>query len=456
MAAVDVGNYAMGCYDGSTATLHGGVFIARGGINNYALSNEFNVTMKADNVTALAENGSNSNHGLWNVNNAKLVLHGASLTGRGGTNAYGIYSANDGTMLEAESVTALGKDGTNENYGLYNSGQYSSDIVTTTLRNSSFTGDSGTDAYGIYITGTLTTLAGESITALGKDGSSTNYGLYNKGGAEVRLSGGAFTGRGGTDARGISNDSSSKLFAASVTALGENGSSESEGLVNTGVAALRGGTFTGRGGITAFGIGNLDIDTTLEAESVTALAENGGTLNFGLHNYITATATLRGGSFTGRGGTEARGIANDSGSKLIAESVSALGENGDSESEGLFNAGAAVLSGGAFTGREGTNAIGIYNADGSNITLAAERVTALGKDGSSTNYGLRNDNNATTTANSSQFIGRSDGLYQTSGTVHLGVSQLDGDATLTGGTLTCFQVYDGNYAYYTCPIGGAG
>ena len=47
----DVGNYAMGCYDSSTATLYGGVFIARGGVNNYALSNEFNVTMKAVNVT---------------------------------------------------------------------------------------------------------------------------------------------------------------------------------------------------------------------------------------------------------------------------------------------------------------------------------------------------------------------------------------------------------------------
>ncbi len=178
----DVGNYAMGNYDNSTATLHGGVFIARGGINNYALSNEFNVTMEAENVTALAENGSDSNHGLWNVNNAKLVLHGASLTGRGGTNAYGIYSANDGTLLEAESVTALGENGTDQNYGLSNTGQYSSDIVTTTLRNSSFTGASGTIAYGMYISGTLTTLEANSVSVLAENGSSNNYGLYQDSG----------------------------------------------------------------------------------------------------------------------------------------------------------------------------------------------------------------------------------------------------------------------------------
>ena len=54
-------------------------------------------------------------------------------------------------------------------------------------------------------------------------------------------------------------------------------------------------------------------------------------------------------------------------------------------------------------------------------------------------------------ADSSQFTGNSNGLSQYSGTVRLGVSQLDGDATRTSGTLTCFQVYDGNYAAYTCP-----
>ena len=228
-----VGNYALGCYDSSTATLHGGVFIARGGVNNYALSNEFNVTMKAVNITALAENGSNNNHGLWNVNNAKLVLHGASLTGLGGTNAYGIYSANDGTTLEAESVTALGKDGSDGNYGLYNSGQYSSDIVTTTLRNSSFTGASGAYAYGIYISSTLTTLAAESVAALGENSSTENYGLFVTNGADVTVRGGYFTGLGGVDAIGIGNfGDNTMLDVASVTALGEGGSNFSFGLIN--------------------------------------------------------------------------------------------------------------------------------------------------------------------------------------------------------------------------------
>ena len=105
----------------------------------------------------------------------------------------------------------------------------------------------------------------------------------------------------------------------------------------------------------------------------------------------------------------------------------------------------------SFAGREGPNAKGIFNADGIGITLAVERVTALGVDGTSTNYGLHNSGSATTTANSSQFIGSNDGLYQENGTVSLGVCQLDGDATRDSGTLTCFQVFGGSYAAYTCP-----
>ena len=128
-----VGNYALGCYNHSTATLHGGDFIARGGVNNYALSNELTVTMEAHNVTALAENGSDSNYGLWNVNNATLVLHGASLTGRGGTNAYGLSNQGAGTTLVAAGVTALGESGSSNNYGLYNESTATADVTQGVL-----------------------------------------------------------------------------------------------------------------------------------------------------------------------------------------------------------------------------------------------------------------------------------------------------------------------------------
>jgi hypothetical protein len=118
------------------------------------------------------------------------------------------------------------------------------------------------------------------------------------------------------------------------------------------------------------------------------------------------------------------------------------------------NGGIAILHGGSFTGRGGADVTGIYN--GANCILEVEGVTALGESTGGLNIGLKNNDNATAKANNSQLTGSSDGfdqygLMQDGGTVHLAVSQLDGDAIRYGGTLVCFQVYDGSYAAYTCP-----
>ena len=393
----DVGNYAMACYDSSTATLRGGVFIARGGVNNYALANEFNVTMDAEDVTALAENGSNTNNGFWNVNNAQATVRGSYFTGRGGTEAYGVYNAASGTVLEAESVTALGENSSINNFGLRNS-----DGAVATLRGGSFTASGGTSTYGIFSLDAATTLEADGVTALGKNSSGLNFGLENYDGGVAVLRGGSFTGRGGSGASGVQNTLSSTLTAEGITALAENGSAENHGLLSQqGVTTtLHGGSFTARGGEDTYGIYNGDSGTTLEADNVTVLGENGSHFNHGLFNNLDGVAVLRGGAFTGRGGTEASGICNRD----------------------------------------------------SSTTLSAEGVSALGENGSSINRGMLNGNGATTTADSSQFTSSDgDGLYLGSGTVYLGVSQLDGGATNSSGTLTCFQVYDGSYSDYTCP-----
>jgi hypothetical protein len=495
----EVGNYGIGVYDNSNGTLHGGVFIARGGVNNYALSNEFSATLKAENVTALAENGSTGNYGFHNANNAQAVIHDASFTGRGGVDAYGIKSYGDSTTLEAESVAALGEIGSNYNYGLL-----ISDTADATVSGGSFMGIGGTGAFGIVIAGSDTTLEASSVTALGKDGSDVNFGMVNNNAATAMLSGGTFTGRGGGGAVGIVNlVSGSKLEASNVTALGENGTNNNRGIENhsDAEAMLHGGTYTGRGGGSAKGIDNHGTSTMLDAENVTALAEDGSNSNYGLINIDTLTVTLQGGAFNGRGGTNAYGIYNN-GIMLEAESVIALGENASSNNYGIYNKSAAMLHGGTFTGRSGeytrgimnsnsteleatnvtalgegssnanygldnsttlsvtlhggsftgrggNNAYGI-NSSGGNPTLDAMGVTALGEDGSSYNLGL-SINAGTAWADSSQFAGSSYGLWLSSGTVYLGVSLLDGGAYNPSSSLTCYGVYDESYTPYTCP-----
>jgi hypothetical protein len=310
----------------------------------------------------------------------------------------------------------------------------------------------GTNNYAFLLIGSDTGVALQHVTGLAEN-SGYNFGLYSVQGADVVVYGGSFTGRGGNMAEGIYNHGSgTTLKAEGVTALGESGSSNTKGLDNGdgAEATLSGGSFIGRGGGFARGITNTHSDTTVEATGVIALGENGSSSNYGLLNEDGANAVLQGGSFTGRGGTTTRGIWNhDSGTTLRAMDVTALAENGSDSNYGLRNNSAeAVLHGGSFTARGGLTAWGITNG-GSGATLKATGVTGLAENGSDTNYGLYSGS-AVTEVDSSRFTG-SQGLHQDGGTVRLGVTQLDGGAALTSGTLTCFQVYDGSYASYTCP-----
>jgi hypothetical protein len=393
----DVGNYALGCYDNSTATLNGGVFIARGGVNNYALSNELTATMKAVNVTSLAENGSDGNYGFWNVNNATAVVHNASFTARGGTSAIGIDAHGTGTTLEAEGITALGQDGSTSNLGLFVS------EAAATLRGGSFTARGGATAFGILNLSSNATLEADDTTVLAENSSTSNFGLYNFDGAKATLRGGSFTGRGGDSTRGIEN--------------AQNGS-------------------------------------VLTAENVTALAENSSNENYGLGSFDNVTTTVRGGSFTARGGTATYGIANELTATLTAEYVTALGENGSSSNNGLWNHNNAKLAlhGASLTGRGGISAYGINN-HGSGTTLEAESVTARGENSSGDSYGLNNDESATADLSRSLLAGATNSIYHDdTGSVVVSNGRLGGNPV--SGTVICVLVTRGTIVSTdgtTCP-----
>ncbi len=323
------------------AIVRSGSFTARGGTTARGIDNtSVGTTLEAEDVTALAEGGSDNNYGLYNSNSATTIRAGLFIA-RGGTSATGIF--NSGT-LEVESVTGLGENGSSTNYGLVN---YSA----ATLRGSSFTGHGGTDTRGIHNTGSSAALKAENVTVLGEDSSNANYGLYNFNGTAT-LGGGSFTARGGTSTRGIYN--SGTLAAESVTTLGENGSSTNYGLENDEEATVRGGSFTGHGGIDTRGIHNTGSSATLEAENVTTLGEDSSAINYGLYNS-NGTATLRGSSFTAHGGADTQGIYNyGSTANLEADRVTVVGENGSSTNYGLYNYdGTATADSSQFTGDDG-------------------------------------------------------------------------------------------------------
>jgi hypothetical protein len=427
-------NYGLRNAEGAHARLRGGAITAHWGITSCAIFNtDLETWLDVDNVSALAENGSDFNYGLNNLNGAGASLRGGSFIARWGWNSLGIHNTGSDTSMQAANVAARAELGSSINYGLNNR-----DGAKAVVHGGSFAAGGGHYASAVCNVGSDTTLEADNVSALGEGGSNASYGLINTLTAAARLHGGSFTGVGGGNAIGIYKNDGSTLEADNVTALGGNGTFN-YGLVNyDSSAVLRSGTYTGRGGTHAQGIYNYD-GSTLEADNVTALGENGGNFNTGLANY--STAALRGGAFTGRGGADAWGILNhDSGTTLEAENITVLGADATNDNYGLNNfSGTAVLRSGAFTGRGGTDAHGIFNTN--SATLEASSVIALGKDGSSTNYGLKNMNVSMADVAQSVLEGATFSVHSGDGAVTVSNSRLAGNTVW--GAVTCLAVSRG-------------
>jgi hypothetical protein len=269
-----------------------------------------------------------------------------------------------------------------------------------------------TENYAVHVMGIgsgYINLTLQNVNALAENATDLNVGLRNYYHSTLTLRGGTFVARGGSSASGITNAADDTLLQAeNVIALAEN-ADYNYGLLNgEAVVSLLGGSFTARGGIETRAIHNYTPQSVLQAESVIALAED-GTNNYGLEN-AQAKAILYGGSFTARSGTDARAIYNRRDTaELQAIDVTALAQDADAN-YGLYNADEATasLQSGAFTARGGTGANGIYNVD-ANTTLETHQVAALGEDSDTSNRGFYNSTNAEAVLHGGSFIARGGG-----------------------------------------------
>ena len=316
------------------------------------------------NVTALAENGSSTNYGLENYMGQNLTLYGGSFTARGGYETRGVYLYGPDTRLEAWDITAVGENGTS------NAGLLTFSCVAV-LHGGSFTGRGGTYAQAILNYGA--DLTAEGVTALAENSSDYTYGLYNGNGETATLLHGSFTARGGDTTFGIYN-TSSHLVAVGARGLGEDGASENNGLANyaSSTATLSGGSFTGRTGTQARGIYNNSL-SSLEANNTAALGED-ATSNYGLYNDNSAKAYLHGGSFTARGGTSDYAIYTHSDAAYVeADNISALAESGISINYGLYSSTSAdvVITQSVLEGA--TNSV-VTSGGGGPVTLSNSRL----------------------------------------------------------------------------------
>lgn len=359
------------------------------------------------------------------------------------------------TSVRDLSISNIGTGATN--YGIYGNGVTNVKVADVFVE----AGGSGTSNYtAIYLTGKAKVLL-ENVTAFAGKAGNNNVGLRvaagTAGGPEVTLHGGTFTGAGGNNAYGIQvyGGLGTFLGAADVRASAGDATDTNAGLESdtNPTILLQGGFFLGSGGQYAYGIYNHD-GAKLEAEGVTAQGENGTYSAAAFYNYGDGQATLRGGSFTANagGGYYGRAIHNLSAvagsvNLLQVHDVTALAYGGTFNNQALRNEGSTAVArvyGGSFTARGGNLAIGLD----SNGDLTVQGAFGLGES-STSSYGLYAS--GTVRADNCRFKGSTHAVRETGGTLYMAVSQLDGGMQRTGGTCTCFQVYDGNYAAYTCP-----
>ncbi len=165
--------YGLWNHAGAAATLHGGSFETRGGFLSAAIRSQgTGSTLEAFEVSALADGGS-AGYGLANDGGSSAVLHDGAYVARGGNGCFGIESYGVST-LEAWSVTGLGDGCTQHNWGL--SSVYG---ASTVVHGGEFTARGGaTMAIGIYAWASGTTLEAWGVTARGQESTSHNYGLY--------------------------------------------------------------------------------------------------------------------------------------------------------------------------------------------------------------------------------------------------------------------------------------
>jgi hypothetical protein len=357
------------------------------------------------------------------------------------------------TLSSDTSVRDLNVSNTGS--GTTNYGMYGNNVTNVQVSNVYVeAGGSGTSNTAIYLTGTSTEVTLENVTAIGGKATNSNAGLSITLGPEVTAHGGTFSGVGGTYAYGIwvAGGSDTFLGAADVRAYGQDASNTNVGLSNSNypTVLLQGGFFRGSGGQYAYGMENYN-GADLEAEGVTAQAEGGSGRTTALYNHVESRATLRGGSFTAQaGGGSAYAIHNfGSNTVLEAHDVTALAAGG-TYNYGLIaesNTPITRVNGGTFTGQGGSRAVGINHANVGETTI--QNAFAVGENGTA-NYGL-DVSAGTVRADGCHFKSNAAAVRETGGTLYLAVSQLDGGMQRTGGTRTCFQVYDGNYSAYSCP-----
>lgn len=190
------------------------------------------------------------------------------------------------------------------------------------------------------------------------------------------------------------------------------------------------GWFWIQGGVydaATFGIRNSGGELTAVGSSV--MTERAGGQTYAAVNWSEpSTLTLRGGTYSAVGGSEAYGVMNYAQDGVVAvEGATVTAENASSWNWACAN---------------DLNSGNVY----------VRRSTLISRGGGPASAAIFNDYGGTFRVDSSQLLGDHYALRNASGTVYLAMTLADdGIDNLLGGTIDCLNVYDASNQPVTCP-----
>ena len=360
---VSVSNVTAGAWVGAGGSVYG-VILA---------GDEISATLEQ--VTAWGEGSGTTSIGLITSAGGTVSLRGGAFTGRGGSNSYGIYASwyqRDGALV-AEGLTARAEGADSHNTAFYLRGDDC--VVTGSVASGDFTAR-GADAMGVRLYGSQVSLTAREVMVLAVGSTSAKGLYIQNGAQAALyrssfVAQGTSLSRGIENATGGTYPT--VLYAEDVEALAEGASDTNYGLRNyvssESDVTLRGGSYRGVSGTTAAGIYNLATSnsdgTRIDAQDITSTGEDGVT-NYGIYSSALVTMTLRGGTYRGVGGASAYGLYNATTAYqppvVTAEHLTIRGENATAGNYGIYSLSDATIEVRDAVANGATNAV--YVADG--------------------------------------------------------------------------------------------
>ncbi|MGD2078622.1 MAG: hypothetical protein PVH18_09585 [Chloroflexota bacterium] len=312
---------------------------------------------------------------------------------------------------------------------------------------------SGDINYGLFVDGGETNVDLRDVSSYCFGPSLACVALEVANGAYVRVRDGQYNAFGGQTAVAIAGTEAPtrlELFDVDAEAADAQNSAIGLRLWNGAEASAHGGRFDARNAITeTFGI-SVEGGAALEATGANAYGHDSSNYNHGLR-VNGAWTLLNGGSFSGWGGLEAFGILNTADGTLEANNVKASAESATERNDGVRNEGGAdsMFNGGFFVGRGGGDNRGMANYDaGSFLDVQHGEIQGEGENG----FGVSNEFDGSAFITLSELAGNTNSVLADGATTRVHLSRLAGGATGGSGELFCVAItYELGFYAESCP-----